>query len=113
MSKARKMLKDHDWNSLKVFLPPSREGKKGRPPKDNRLVIEGILWIFRTGAPWRDLHPDFGPWKTVYNRFNRWTKSGLWESIWNVLKKRCGSRIAHARFFDSKNASTRNGGKRR
>jgi hypothetical protein len=50
-----------------------------------RLSIEGILWILRTGAPWRDLPEVFGKWKSVYDRFRSWTDSGVWASIWNAL----------------------------
>ena len=51
---ARKILRDQDWKKIE-FLLPSQQGKQGRPRKDDRLMIEGILWILRTGAPWRDL----------------------------------------------------------
>ncbi|SCA63616.1 hypothetical protein SCG7086_AX_00130 [Chlamydiales bacterium SCGC AG-110-P3] len=50
------------------------------------MVLEGILWIFRTGAPWRDLPPEYGPWSSCYNRFNRWRAKGIWERVWNALK---------------------------
>jgi len=57
-----------------------------------RLVVEGILWRIRTGAPWRDLPTEFGPWKTVYNQFNRWSKKGIWEKIF-FGKVRTGQRV--------------------
>ena len=91
---ARKMLRDQDWEKIESLLP-SQQGKQGRPRKDDRLMIEGILWILRTGAPWRDLPPEFGSWKSVYTRFRTWTKSGIWIAIWKVLKKRCGQRIPY------------------
>jgi len=106
MDNARRMLRDSDWKQLEPLLPQSRKDKRGRPPKDNRLMIEGILWVFRTGAPWRDLHPGFGPWKTVYNRFNRWTKSGVWDSIWGVLKKRCRPRITYPGLYSLEDSPT-------
>ena len=59
MGEARKMLRENDWKKIKPLLPKPRKDKKGRAPKDNRLVIEDILWMLRTEAPWRDLHPDF------------------------------------------------------
>jgi len=85
---ARKMLRGYDWEKIKPLLP-SQQGKQGRPRKDDGLMIEGILWILRTGAPWRDLPLEFGPWKSVYTRFRTWTRSGIWEAIWKILKKRC------------------------
>jgi transposase len=93
-SMARMMLRDEDWDKIQSFLP-SQIGKQGRPRKNDRLVMEGILWALRTGAPWRDMPPEFGPWNTVYSRFSYWTKSGLWERIWGVLKNRCRPRITY------------------
>ena len=82
----RKMLRDQDWEIIRPLLP-TQKGKQGRPRKDDRLMIEAILWVVRTGAPWRDLPPDFGSWKSVYTRFRTWTRFGVWEILWNVLKK--------------------------
>jgi transposase len=90
----RRMLRDTDWEKI-VLLMPDQKGKQGRPRKEDREIIEGILWVLRTGAPWRDLPPDFGPWRTVYTRFNRWTKAGLWEKLWGFLKNRCRQRITY------------------
>ncbi|RRK02025.1 IS5 family transposase [Opitutaceae bacterium TAV3] len=59
--------------------------KRGRKSKDERLRIEAILWVLRTGVPWRDLPPFFGPWKTVYTSFRRWTVSGLWTTLLGVI----------------------------
>ena len=55
--------------------------RRGRKCSNERLRIEAILWVLRAGAPWRDLPPVFGPWKSVYTSFRRWTKSGLWEAL--------------------------------
>lgn len=54
--------------------------------KNLRMTLEGILWRLRTGAPWRDLPVTFGPWKTVYNQFNRWSRMGLWEKIYLAIR---------------------------
>ena len=70
-------LTDDQWRRLKPLLPPQKPGT-GRPGKDHRTVINGILWILRTGSPWRDLPERFGPWATVASRFYRWRKQGLW-----------------------------------
>ena len=55
------------------------------PAQDNRLTLEGILWIARTGAPWRDLPAEFGKGNTVYQRFRRWTKAGVFDALFNRL----------------------------
>jgi transposase len=76
---------DVEWNAIRVLLPRQRSGNRGRPWADHRLVISGIFWILATGAPWRDLPDEFGSWQTVYKRFRRWCKSGLWQRVWNKL----------------------------
>jgi transposase len=86
MNKNREMLTDAQWHQIEILLP-SQKGKQGRPRKDDRLIIEGILWSLRTGAPWRDLPNTFGSWETVYGRFRDWTLSGLWQKIFDALKK--------------------------
>ena len=91
---ARNILSDDDWHRLKQLIPPKKT-KKGRPRKDDRNVVEAILWILRTGAPWRDLPSEFGPWKTVYTRFRRWSLDGTWNAIWAVQKKRIRRRITY------------------
>lgn len=82
---ARKMLSDRQWARLAPALLGDPK-KGGRPPlQANRNTVEGILWIARTGAPWRDLPPEFGKWNTVYQRFRRWTKAGVFEQLNNCL----------------------------
>jgi len=73
------------WDKLAPLLPPER-GKTGRPSKNHRNMIEAILWKHRTGAPWRDLPEEFGPWISVFTRFNRWSKVGLWQTILEALR---------------------------
>ena len=90
---ARMVIDDAMWCKLEPLLPKKLKG--GRPSKSDRLFLEAVCWILRTGAPWRDLPPEYGPWKTVYNRFNRWSKSGHIESILSELKKKWRSRMAH------------------
>ena len=87
---ARRGLSDAEWARLRPLLPP--RARTGRPPKDHRLVLDALLWLARTGAPWRDLPERFGPWRSVAARFYRWTRSGLWERILAALR-----RIADAR----------------
>lgn len=73
------------WERLKPLLPPEKP-KVGRTNKDHRTVINGILWILRTGAPWRDLPERYGPWGTVASRFYRWRKAGIWDRIFAEVK---------------------------
>lgn len=73
-------LSNSKWEKLQPFLPPQKPAA-GRPAHDHRTILNGILWILRTGAPWRDLPERYGPWPTVYSRFQRWRKAGIWERI--------------------------------
>lgn len=72
-------LTDEQWERLQPLLP--QRARTGRPATDHRQIINGILWILRTGAPWRDLPERYGPWATVASRFYRWRKSGLWDRL--------------------------------
>jgi transposase len=84
----RKMIRDEEWAKLAHFFP-DRHGQRGRPRKnDVRLILEGIFWIQRTGAPWRDLPTELGSWETVYTSFRRWTNSGLWQKIMTALRQK-------------------------
>ena len=65
------------WERLRPHLPGG-EGKRGRPAHDNRRFIDAVCWILRTGAPWRDLPPDYGDWKNTHRRFCRWRDRGVW-----------------------------------
>lgn len=82
----RHELTDEQWARLQPLLPPQRL-RIGRPAKDHRTIINGMLWINKTGAPWRDLPDRYGPWQTVATRFYRWTKSGLWDKILAEVQK--------------------------
>ncbi len=77
---ARFDLTDAEFERLRPFLP-DQHGKAGRPRHDDRTVLNGILWVLRTGAPWRDLPERYGPWTTVNSRSYRWRESGLWQRI--------------------------------
>ena len=77
-------LTEAEWRALKILLPVERnasERGRGRPPEDNRNIINGILWRLRTGAPWRDVPEKYGNWNSIYRRFRRWCTSGVWESV--------------------------------
>ena len=73
----RHEVSDEQWNKIKDLLP-GKPGDPGRTAEDNRGFINAVLWIARTGAPWRDLPERFGAWNSVFQRFNRWSKRGVW-----------------------------------
>ena len=77
-------LTDEHWEQIRPLLPPQKP-QTGRPAIDHRLVVEGMLWVVRTGSSWRELPERFGPWSTVSSRYQRWLKEGLWERILQVL----------------------------
>jgi len=70
------------WKVIEPLLPhPTHHGGPGRPWHDHYTIINGILWMLHSGAPWRDLPQRYGPWQTVYDRFNRWRKDGTWARL--------------------------------
>jgi transposase len=81
----RHALTDSQWERLRPLLPPPPAGR-GRPRSDDRLIVEGILWHLATGAAWRDLPERFGPWATVYSRFHRWQRAGVWDRVLAALQ---------------------------
>lgn len=74
------VLSDAQWARIEPLMPCS-EGQRGRPFRDHRQVIEGIIFRFRTGVAWRDLPASFGPWATVWKRHHRFSKDGTWDRI--------------------------------
>lgn len=76
----RKMLRTDQWERIEHLLP-GKASDRGVTAKDNRLFVEAVLWIARTGSPWRDLPPQLGDWHNVYTRFSRWGKSGVWQRV--------------------------------
>src|SRR5437660_1614911 len=78
-------LTDQQWQRLEPLLPPEKPWT-GRPNEDHRQILNGILWIHRTGAPWRDLPRRYGPMGTVSSRFDRWRKAGIWQRILSDLQ---------------------------
>lgn len=82
----RHELSDEEWDRLAPLLPPQRP-PTGRPARDHRTVLNGIIWILRTGAPWRDLPDRYGNWQTVYSRFRRWRQAGIWDRILAALQR--------------------------
>ena len=80
----RNILRDDQWERIEDLLP-GKKTDKGVTAKDNRLFVEAVLWIARTGAPWRDLPPSLGHWHRVYVRYNRWSKKGIWTQVFEAI----------------------------
>ena len=75
-------LTDFEWAAIRSFLPNK---PRGIPRVDDRRVLNGIFWVLRSGAPWRDLPETYGPRTTCYNRFVRWRRAGVWDRIMDAL----------------------------
>ena len=123
-------LSDEQWKRVEGLLP-GRSGSPGRRGDDNRLFLDAVLWIARTGAPWRDLPERFGESNSVFQRFNRWAKKGVWQRVFDTLqdpdlewvmldatiirahvhaagaRKKAGLRNSDGRVVDSARRSTR------
>lgn len=80
----RHELTDEQWKRIESLLP-GREGDPGRTGTDNRNFVNAIFWIAKTGVPWRDLPERFGKWNSIFQRFNRWCKNGVWERVLKAL----------------------------
>ena len=76
----RKILRDDQWERIENLVP-GKASDPGVTAKDNRLFVEAVLWVARTGSPWRDLPPALGNWHNVFTRFSRWGKSGVWQCV--------------------------------
>jgi len=84
-NRRRYEISDEEWERIKDMLPSERSGKPGRPSGGNRTALNGILWIARSGAPWRDLPERYGSWSTLYDKFKRWSDAGVFERIFDAL----------------------------
>ena len=80
----RHRLTDEQWELIEDVFPPS--GRMGRPTRDRRDVVDGILWILRTGSPWRDLPDALGPWQTTWHLFNQWSQDGTLDKLFRCLQ---------------------------
>jgi transposase len=83
-SLSRLILRDDQWARISQHIIGD-ERTRGTSGRDNRLFVEAVLWIVRTGAPWRDLPEVFGPWNSVFRRFSRWSRKGVWQRIFEAL----------------------------
>jgi transposase len=88
-------LTDREWAAIKPMLPNK---PRGVPRVNDRRVLNGIFWVLRSGAPWRDLPDAFGPYTTCYNRFVRWRRAGVWATIMNAL---AGAHDAAVQMIDT------------
>ena len=77
-------LSDAQWARIAELLP-GKKGDRGRTAKDNRIFVDGVLWVLRSGARWSDLPERYGKWKTVHKRFTRWAENGVWEWVFESL----------------------------
>lgn len=75
---------DAEWAFFEPFVIETGP-RRGRRPRDHRRVLDGVFWIARTGAAWRDLHGHFGAWNSVYRQFRRWTQAGVWDVMLEAL----------------------------
>ena len=80
----RLILGDAQWALMAPQLP-GKPGDPGRSGADNRLFVEAVLWLARTGSPWRDLPESFGNWNSVFVRFSRWSKDGVWDRLFAAM----------------------------
>lgn len=91
----RHQMTDAEWELIADIFP--MPASTGRPPRDPRELLDGIFWIVRTGAPWRDVPEEFGPWKTIYNHFDKWNSDGTLDQV----RKRLLSRFIDDDEIDS------------
>ena len=80
----RLVLSDEAWDRISGLVI-GRADQRGSTGRNNRMFVEGVLWIVRTGSPWRDLPGVFGEWNSVFTRFNRWSRKGVWWRIFEAM----------------------------
>ena len=80
-------LTDEQWALIEQYFPKPRVGQRGRPQRDAREVMNGVLWILRTGAPWQDLPERFPPYQTCHRRFQNWVRTGVLERVLEALAR--------------------------
>ena len=80
----RLVLRDDQWKRMSAHIIGT-ERTRGSSGRDNRMFVEGVLWIARTGTPWRDLPEVFGAWNSVFRRFSRWAAKGVWDQVFAAM----------------------------
>lgn len=83
---ARRLLSNAMWEQLAAALVEVKDPRGAKPDVSEREFLEAVLYLARTGLPWRDLPTEFGAWSAVYMRFRRWEKAGVWQQLWEVLQ---------------------------
>ena len=83
----RHQLTDEQWSIVEPLIP-KKHARTGRPPAEVRRMLDGIMWILRTGAPWRDLPERFGPYQTVYDYYSHWRHDGVFDRVLQALQIR-------------------------
>lgn len=96
----RLLLTDEAWGEIAPILATIKSRAGSPPALSDRMFIEAVLYLARTGTPWRDLPADFGHWDAVYNRFRRWEARGLWRQLWERLRAE-DCRVALYLFIDA------------
>ncbi|HEY5869436.1 MAG TPA: IS5 family transposase [Candidatus Tectomicrobia bacterium] len=96
----RSLLTDEAWTEIEPILATIKSRAGSPPALSDRLFIEAVLYLARTGTPWRDLPADFGHWDAVYNRFRRWEGRGIWRQLWERLRAE-DCRVALYLFIDA------------
>ena len=91
----RLLLTDEAWAELAPILAAIKSRAGSPPVLSDRMFIEAVLYLARTGTPWRDLPEDFGHWDAVYNRFRRWEARGIWRQLWERLQGADGPLTRH------------------
>src|SRR5580658_2818759 len=86
MAVKRYELNEAQWGRIATLLP-GKASDPGRTAADNRLFVNGVLWVLRSGAHWQDLPERYGKWKSVHKRFSRWARSGVWERVFAELTR--------------------------
>lgn len=76
---------NEEWERIRPLLPPNKVGSRGRPRLDDRKMLNGMLWIDRTGAQWREMPECYGKWQAVYARFRKWEAEGIFVQIFRAL----------------------------
>lgn len=84
---ARFELTDEEWERIAPLLPSNDTRRRGRRWRDHRTVMNGILWVVRTGSPWRDLPERYGPFQTCQGRLTRWQRDGTWDRLLRALQR--------------------------
>ena len=79
-----RQISDDQWQRIEGF-PPGRPDSVGVTARGNRLFVDGVLWVLRSGAEWKDLPEGYGKWKTAHQRYTRWARAGIWERVFQVL----------------------------